>query len=700
MTAKDNKTEREAAAEDATDKNATGRRKKILLTTAFWVTSGVLVVSGASLAVYGYFLQQNEFSFFPGVTLAGHDVAGKTYMEALDELQAQVDQLNEVGVTVQYPRAVTAADNELAPPTLQLTPTIVPLSAAGNEREIYSVDLGGSLDNAYEIGRTGDVLLQAKQQFWAAWYGRPIQLDYTFDEEYIRELLEETFSKYESPAQNADIEIGEDGEIDIVPEELGERFDYDAVLAAIESNIQNFSTEPVELSLETDFPEVIVDDVQDDLALVESYLERAPVTLTWEEDSWVFDRAAVGSWLTYRSDEKTAATGELTINMIRFEESLEDALELINIHVKEARWKVEKDTGGNLIGLTEFEEAQDGRDVKLKRTANAVLAYLAGDDSKFGDVCSIEQPYCGEPGESVEIVVEITKPKFTPETVEGLGITDILGTGHSYAGGSPYNRRLNIARGAELLNGLLIAPDEEFSLLDALKPFTIENGYYAELVIKGNETVPEVGGGLCQIGTTTFRAVMATGLDVTSRQNHSYVVSYYADDKNGLPGTDATIYDPAPDFKFINDTPGYILLQTRVDGSHLYFDFWGTDDGRTADWSAPTISGWVSPPPTKEIPSPDLAPGQRNCTESAHAGTTAYTTYRIEYADGSVHEEEFVSKYKPWQAVCLVGQEEAAAEEAGAADEAAEETPQDNTADPPAETSQKETANENKKASG
>lgn len=233
--------------------------------------------------------------------------------------------------------------------------------------------------------------------------------------------------------------------------------------------------------------------------------------------------------------------------------------------------------------------------------------------------------------------------------------------------GSPYNRRQNIARGVELLNGLLIAPGEEFSVVETLKPFEIDNGYVPELVIKGNETIPEIGGGLCQIGTTTFRGAMEAGLDITYRKNHSYAVSYYYDDRNRLPGTDATLYDPAPDLRFINDTPGYVLLQTRIDGNDLWFDYWGISDGRVAEFTPPVASNWIDPPPMKIIETTDLAPGERRCTESAHKGVTTSFYYTIDFPDElerEDHEEEFRSVYKPWQAVCLVGVEKLSEETA------------------------------------
>ncbi len=610
---------------------------------------GFLVLGAASLGWYYQFLGDYEHKFYPGVSIGEYDLSGKTYMEALGQLEDSVTTLEQDGISVQYQ---DASSSEETPPTLQLTPVIVPLDAAGNEREIYSIDYQDSLDAAYEIGRQGNQLLQAKQQFWAWKYGRSIQLTYTFDKEHIQKLISDYFSSYESKATNADISITAAGEIEIVNESLGQEFDYESTTQKVEDHIVRFDTSTITIKLQTDYPDITIDDIREDLDTIENALTYAPITLTWNQKEWTYDTVAVGSWLSFEA-------GSLAVDPSHLAGSITDITNEVNIQVQEARWEVLKDEGGGLIGLQPFQEAQIGREVDTETTAEAVTELVLGKSDATDS--------------TIELVVTEVNPTFTPENADELGITSILGTGHSNMSGSPYNRRLNIGRGVELLNGLLIAPDEEFSLLDALKPFTVENGYYSELVIKGNETVPEVGGGLCQIGTTTFRAVMGAGLDVTMRQNHSYVVSYYADDRNGQPGTDATIYDPAPDFKFINDTPGYILLQTRIEGNHLYFDFWGTNDGRIAEFTPPTTSGWISPPPTKEIPTADLAPGQRNCTESAHAGTTAQFTYKVENADGTVHEEDFVSIYKPWQAVCLVGIETETSDDATSEDSSTEE---------------------------
>ncbi len=252
----------------------------------------------------------------------------------------------------------------------------------------------------------------------------------------------------------------------------------------------------------------------------------------------------------------------------------------------------------------------------------------------------------------IELIVEEVFPEVTTENINDMGIKELIGVGESNFSGSPANRRHNIRVGSNKLHGLLIKPDEEFSLTKTLGHINAAAGYLPELVIKGNRTIPEYGGGLCQVGTTMFRVAINTGLPVTERKPHSYRVSYYEP-----AGFDATIYDPSPDVKFINDTGHYILIQTFINGNILRYEFWGTDDGREVEVTQPKIFNITYPGPTKIIESPDLAPGQKQCTERAHNGADAVFYRTIKYASGDVEEETWSSTYRAWQAVCLVGPE-------------------------------------------
>lgn len=249
-----------------------------------------------------------------------------------------------------------------------------------------------------------------------------------------------------------------------------------------------------------------------------------------------------------------------------------------------------------------------------------------------------------------KIVIDIAYGRFEGEAADRLGIKEHLGSGHSNYSGSPSNRRKNIALGAKKVDSSLIAPNTEFSLLHALGVIDGKNGWLPELVIKGNKTVPEFGGGLCQIGTTIFRAALNAGMPITERRNHSYRVRYYEP-----AGTDATIYDPAPDFKFKNDSANWLLVTKDMSGDDVNFHIWGTKDGRVASSSTPIVSNIIAPPPKKIIETTDIPVGTTKCTETAHAGASASFDYDVTYANGEVKKVTFKSVYKPWQAVCLVG---------------------------------------------
>jgi vancomycin resistance protein YoaR len=246
--------------------------------------------------------------------------------------------------------------------------------------------------------------------------------------------------------------------------------------------------------------------------------------------------------------------------------------------------------------------------------------------------------------------VETQAPVIRGEAAERLGIRELIGRGTSDFSGSPTNRRKNIKLGAERVHGTIVLSGEEFSMIKTLGPIDGEHGWLPELVIKGNRTLPEFGGGLCQIGTTAFRAAMNTGLLITERRNHSYRVRYYEP-----AGTDATIYDPSPDFKFKNDTPYAILITTELQGDIVVFSVWGTEDGREAVIGKSVVTNITAPPPKKLIETTDLPVGQTKCTETAHAGATAKVDYTVTYGNGKTKKVTFTSVYRPWQAVCLVG---------------------------------------------
>jgi len=229
------------------------------------------------------------------------------------------------------------------------------------------------------------------------------------------------------------------------------------------------------------------------------------------------------------------------------------------------------------------------------------------------------------------------------------GIEKIIAVGESNFTGSSSARRQNIAAAKELFNGVIIKQGKSFSFNSFLGDISEEKGFVRELVIKGNETEKELGGGVCQVSTTAFRAAFSGGLPITSRRNHSYAVSYYKPF-----GLDAAIYVGSLDFRFRNDTPGDILIQTFIEKDNLFFIFYGTDDGRKTVLNGPFISDYKKAPDAIVYETEDLPPGEITQISGSHDGFRAEWIRKIE-KDGIVENETFVSNYRPWSARIFKG---------------------------------------------
>ncbi len=216
-----------------------------------------------------------------------------------------------------------------------------------------------------------------------------------------------------------------------------------------------------------------------------------------------------------------------------------------------------------------FSLSKDGYEIATKESGDKIINALK--DNPFQ--------------KDIKLPVTTLEPEVSSENIERYGIKELIGTGTSNFRGSPRNRIHNIRIGASKFNGVLIKPGEEFSFVKTVGPIDASAGYLPELVIKPDKTIPEYGGGMCQISTTMFRAAINSGLKITARTPHAYPVHYY-----NPQGLDATVYIPSPDLKFINDTPSHILIQSRIQGAQISFDFYGTSDGRQVKILGPYVT--------------------------------------------------------------------------------------------------------------
>lgn len=255
----------------------------------------------------------------------------------------------------------------------------------------------------------------------------------------------------------------------------------------------------------------------------------------------------------------------------------------------------------------------------------------------------------------VPIKVSILKPDITENEANKMGITERIGVGTSLFFGSIENRIFNLTLASSRLNGVLIKPGEEFSFNKTIGDVSSLTGYKQAYVIQNGKTILGDGGGVCQVSTTLFRALLNAGMPITERNQHAYRVHYYEDDLG--PGVDAAIYTPNIDLKFKNDSGNYILIQTAVDRANmqLTFELYGTSDGRVATISKPVIVSQSPAPEPLYQDDPTLPVGQTKQIDFSASGAVVYFDYKVTKNGETLTDKRYKSNYRPWQAIFLRG---------------------------------------------
>ncbi len=351
-----------------------------------------------------------------------------------------------------------------------------------------------------------------------------------------------------------------------------------------------------------------------------------PIKLSFEDKTWTIDAKQL---LTLLNLDKP---GEELLDKNQTYSYLENVALEIDQDVHEGLFKFDESTKR----VSAFQPSQDGRKLDLDKTYQALLDAVNNQASK-----------------NISLPVAVVKAKSATSDVNSLGIKELVGKGISNFAHSIENRIYNVNLGAEKINGVLVPPGETFSFDQTVGDITAATGFKQAYVIKSGRTVLDDGGGICQVSTTLFRAVLNAGLPVVARTAHAYRVGYY--EQGFPPGLDATVFYPSVDFKFKNDTANYILIQAYTDGLTLYVDLYGTSDGRVATLSTPVVTGQTPPPPDLRQDDPTLLVGTVKQVDFSAWGANVSFNRTVVRGGQTLIQETFRSAYKPWQAVYLVG---------------------------------------------
>lgn len=296
--------------------------------------------------------------------------------------------------------------------------------------------------------------------------------------------------------------------------------------------------------------------------------------------------------------------------------------------------------------VTSFRLSKSGRALDKLKTKQIILSYI---NSLKEDGNTAQTEF------AILLPVDEVLPKIKTEDSNSFGIKELIAIGASKFAGSIPGRIHNIQLASSRINGHLVPPGGVFSFNDTLGDVSSSTGFQPAYIIKGGRTVLGDGGGVCQVSTTLFRAVLNSGLPIIERHQHSYRVSYY--EQGSPPGIDATVFAPGYDFRFKNDTDNYLLIQSKIDNANysLIFEIYGASDGRQAEVTKPVIFSQIPPPPDLFQDEPTLLKGVIKQVDWKAWGAKVNFDYKVTKNGEVINQQSFYSNFQPWQAVFLRG---------------------------------------------
>ncbi len=593
-----------------------------------WRMRGVLKVGLAAgvavgLAVGGTVAFQAAFSgrMLSNVQIGGQPVGGKTATEAR-ELARQAS----AGVAT-LPVTVAFGDRSWE-------------TTAGDLG--FSYDLDAAVDSAFGIGHGRGPFGGLTAQLELLWQPADVRLRLLPDEGRLEAWIDTIEREVNRPVQQADLEMS-GGRVNVLPGQTGLAVDWPALSAAVGRAVEAGHASPIELPVR-DMPQTrTAAQLAGQAARLQLALFGPPLRVEFEGSHWDIPAETLSRAISWQ----LPAAPETNVRLILDKAALRPVVAEVARVVDQTAQDALLSWGDGQLIVTR--PSRDTRTVDVDATLEAISQAV------------------DKPERKAALTVAVQPPKLSSANVAALGIGDLVAQGKSNFAGSAYARVVNIRKMAGLLDGVVLAPGEEFSFNRVMGDISPAEGWAEGLVIMSGRTVPGLGGGICQVSTTAFRAAFWAGLPILERHDHAYPVPYYT--QAGYPeGFDATVWSPDLDFRFVNDTPAYLLIKTDVDvaSATLTVNLYGTKvPGRSVTLEGPFISSVRPIPPARHIIDPRRPKGSVEQTDFPHQGMNVLIK-RVVTQGQDEHTDEFASVYQPWSAVYVEGPPDEPAEQPAA----------------------------------
>ena len=538
------------------------------------------------LAVVGLYALRTIYAdkVYPSVFVADVDVGGLTYPEAQSLLQTRAESILTTSISLtDGAQEWTATFGELG----------------------VSVDVPQSLDAAYEVGRENGARDRVSSTLELLNENRSLPLRFVVDEQRFGAWIDRIDSDLGRPGHDAYLSI-ENGKATVVPEVDGVVVDRALTHSILVSSLHSLQPYAGQLPTRDQKAAIHAADLEEARVQVSDAL-AVPIELSFGKRKWTVSGKDMGQFIVQIVEPDAA--GAIKVSVAIDEETLTEYFAVlltdeVNREPVNARvgWDLNKQK------LLSVERSRNGYQLKPDELSRAVIASFWGDEK------------------SVKIPALTIRPEIDSYNLDALGITTRLAVGDSNFDGSDYGRATNVAVGASLLNGTLVPPGGEFSFNYAIGEITTDLGYVEAGVVDGERIGKDIGGGICQVSTTVFRAAFYAGLPITEWNPHRYRLGFYEQD-GWEPGLDASILQPEEDpfgggdFRFSNPSDSWLLVESYTDGPRVIVIIYGPDLGYTVDVAGPYYDPTEYPPTDDiELTDEELPPGTIQQTEYELSG--------------------------------------------------------------------------------
>lgn len=601
-----------SAKQRTTKRNKRQRKAGSWLAWLAVILSLAVLIIGLGAAAYLYGERQFIGRIYPNISIRGLNLGSYSVNQARRALE------RHYGAFLDNPITITFNDRVWQPSAEELG---------------ISLDFDSALNQAFEIGRQGDRVENAKvvQTVWEQ--GVEIPLHIRIDERALQHYVMQIARQVEFPPTNADINLVST-HLMIAPESDGRQVLVDETVQDMVASLQTLSSQQVDLRTRVLEPHIRTS-AYDELKAELDTLFAGPITMTAEHRSWEWTPEKIASWVRLRRTND--AEGMPSFDVVVDQEPLRKELVPIAATLRQQGDLPRVNWNNGQLEIYQAGTPDYGLD------GNEALA-------RFNQALRSKE-------RSFEAPIIALSPSVDETNIASLGITSEVATGVSSFKNSQAYRITNIRAGARQMHGHLIPPGATFSFNDNLGAVDASNGFVEGSAIVDNRTQKEWGGGLCQVSTTVFRAAFWAGLPIDERHEHAYRISWY--EELGEPaGLDAAIFTPYNDLRFTNDTGGWLLIQTEVDlqRQRLTVRLYGKPNDRQVSMEQRVLSTTPAPKQAIYITDPSLPRSGYKKTDFARPGIKLEIYRTVVDGSGSLlSKDTFPTEFKPWPNIFVRG---------------------------------------------